>query len=233
MYVVREPINKSTFDDQEFLAQLTISDEELNKATFQGGVDEDGVVALVDGVDKDVEMLGGDANAFVMTFARYNAVIRSDKGMLEDGETQFLIPCKNHINGCTYGAPKRSTVDSHERKCTVTSPELAPAFKQAQKPIQCKDPGCSKRFDNQTQMTTHHWKVHQWVPKRCEMPGCTNDQVFQTRSPYEVHVRSHKVDSTWQNRRCPIEGCLTATVYDKKGVFELILRTPIRSFVVN
>lgn len=69
---------------------------------------------------------------------------KGTEGMLEDGETQFLNPCKNHVNACTYAATRWSTVHSHERKCTVAGPELALAFKQVQKPIQCKDPGCSK-----------------------------------------------------------------------------------------
>lgn len=74
---------ESTVDDQELAAQSTISDEELNKTAFQGDVDEDGVAALVDNVDKDVAMLGGDANTFVMTFVKYNVVIRSSKGLLK------------------------------------------------------------------------------------------------------------------------------------------------------
>jgi hypothetical protein len=160
-------------------------------------------------------MLGGDANTFVMTFVKYNVVIRSSKGLLKDGETQLQIPCKNHVHGCIYKAPRQDTVDSHEKKCRVTSSYLAPA----QKPIKCKDSDCTKRFNTQTQMTTHHWKVHQWKRKRCETPGCTNNQVFKSRSAYETHVRCHqdRAAPTWQNRRCPIEGCLHDTVYYKKG----------------
>jgi hypothetical protein len=206
-------MKESTVGDQDISALPSISDADLNRTAFQGDVDEDGIAALVDNDEEGHAMLGGDANIFIMTFANYNVVLRSSKKLLKDGETQLQLKCKNHIHGCIYETGDSYSLTVHEKKCTVTAPKLA----QAQKPVKCKAAGCNKRFDDQTKMTTHHWKVHQWKPKKCTKSGCTDDREFKSRTTYEQHIRSHEVTSAWQNRPCPLAGCSNETVYEKKG----------------
>ncbi|KAH7393383.1 hypothetical protein BKA64DRAFT_755535 [Cadophora sp. MPI-SDFR-AT-0126] len=214
---------KITKIDEEalFLANLDpqlhpppMTDEELHKTAFEGEVDPAGIAALADTEDADVAMLGGDANAFIMAFATFNVVTRSDKGLVKEGETAFAIKCKNHVHGCEYSAPKQSTVNSHELKCKTTSPGLA----LSAKPIACKAVDCDRRYDTKEKMEDHYKKVHGWVAKQCNFPGCTEKKFFQARGTYDVHKRTHKVNApTWEPRRCAFPGCTKEMVYAKKN----------------
>jgi len=217
------PTAKITEIDEEalFLANLDpqlhpppMTDEELHKTAFEGEVDSAGIAALADTDGADVAILGGDANAFIMAFTTFNVVIRSEKGAVKEGETAFKIKCKNHVHGCPYSAPKQSTVNSHELKCKTTSPELA----LSAKPIACKAPDCNKRYDTTEQMEKHHKQIHEWVPKQCSHPECTEKKFFQAKTTYDTHKRTHSVVTpAWAPRRCSFPGCTKETVYDKKN----------------
>lgn len=102
---------------------------------------------------------------------------------------------------CQYSTTRRVLFTSHRQSCR---PENQTEMKQ--RLFQCKE--CPMMFTSPRSVTTHVWNVHNWTPRACPEPGCT-DFVYDNRPSFEEHHRRVHAPITCPHMECVGNGKTT------------------------
>ncbi|KAL2283132.1 hypothetical protein FJTKL_10229 [Diaporthe vaccinii] len=168
-----------------------------------------------------------DGTQFVDHFARINivrneAVASKSKehisryapvGNSRDDPTLFQIPCPNAALGCEYTSTRIYQVNKHasSSNCIANQPE---------KLVQdhpCPRAGCDMSFNKKSALNVHIKNVHDWTPKKCELPDCPKaDVLWSNGFQYSRHVTKYH-DEDWTPTKCQVLGCKSSATWGRVG----------------
>jgi hypothetical protein len=128
-----------------------------------------------------------------------------DKNNSVERLSRFLYDCPNATNGCTYaGAKDKDLLSSHVLTCKFDKPSgKVLTARKTTKAYACTVVGCTKAYNDQRELDTHHREIHQ--PIRCFVAQCKDNKAYIGQKALLGHVRlAH-----------PASGLLHATVPDQ------------------
>jgi len=139
-------------------------------------------------------------------------------GNSRDYPSLFQFCCSN---GCGYKHPIKGRVSDHMLVCKPKAETAKPFFCD-----RLDDEGhqCPKAFATATGLKEHVADVHDWVPKKCNLPECpTPDTTFATRKLYANHITIHHklIDPTL----CTYPKCDSKTIFNTRWLYSAHLRT--------
>ncbi|MCJ1435728.1 hypothetical protein MMC27_005103 [Xylographa pallens] len=119
-----------------------------------------------------------------------------------------------------YGTRSKIHLNVHRLVCKG---KAVVAENKKEKLFPCDQEGCGFVYALAKQLQEHIDSVHQWKPRRCNVPGCTNERLFESRIHLIQHVQfSHRPIEP--PMRCTYIGCTSTTLWGQMENYTAHLR---------
>ncbi|KAK7711430.1 hypothetical protein SLS64_005454 [Diaporthe eres] len=211
-----------------------IQDHIVNNALDEVIAENGGPSSRAKPCDDPASVLGLPGMQFIDHFAKINVVRNKTlnsmsvsrleeslpkhvaMGNSRDKPTLFLIRCPNAHLGCDYANTSQDLVVSHTGACNHLLQQKLPeaAFEKVDRPFRCDRDGCTTAFRSQVDLNRHIKDLHDFTPKKCELPDCPRPDVvvWTSRSAYNAHTREEH-DKDWTPSKCGVPDCTHTTVF--------------------
>jgi hypothetical protein len=129
-------------------------------------------------------------------------------GNSRDYPTLFMFSC----DICNdYSTQSQYYLHAHQLSCRLRDPK-----EKKEKLFICDHGDCRSTFENARTLQAHMDNVHlrHWEPRKCSIPGCTNDRVFETRAQLSNHMQyyHHPIEPPM---RCSFPECTSTMMWDQ------------------
>jgi hypothetical protein len=125
-------------------------------------------------------------------------------GNSRDYPTLFVYNCGKCDD---YSTQVKNNLEVHKLVCKGED-----AKNITEKPFICEYGGCGSAYTTSTALQAHIDGAHNWEPRKCNIPGCTNDRVFGARAGLSNH-HSHYHHPIEPPMRCSFPECISATLW--------------------
>ncbi|KAL8881632.1 MAG: hypothetical protein Q9198_001197 [Flavoplaca austrocitrina] len=126
------------------------------------------------------------------------------QGNSRDPLRPWIYTCRA-TEACNFKTLTAGKLKFHEKICN----DALAAKNNKAAVFPCPEPGCKRIFKEKASLRKHKLNIHGYVPKPCNVEGCTDTQVFKTYNALTKHKRRVHVDQASGNypTRCTFPLC--------------------------
>jgi hypothetical protein len=136
-------------------------------------------------------------------------------GNSRDYPTLFVYNCGNCDN---YSTQAKNNLEVHKIVCKGKTPEAKP-----EKLFLCGYRNCGSAYTISSALQAHIDSAHNWAPRKCNVPECTNGRVFGARADLSNHI-SHYHHPIEPPMRCSFPGCISTTLWGQMHSYKQHLK---------
>ena len=125
-------------------------------------------------------------------------------GNSRDFPTLFLYTCEKCKD---YKTPTYNALRRHGITCKGEE-----GMANLEKTFICDRKGCEKAFVHDYSLESHKTGDHDWEPRKCNITGCTNERVFETRTALTNHLTQYYYPIE-PPMRCSFPECTSTTLW--------------------